>query len=546
MIHPIVRRLFVAGALGAFGACLPTVTVADVTPHHLRLTTNGGDITTLNRHLSSQYTVSLLSQLTAAYLVRFDTNNRPVPELALELPTKANGGISADGKTITWHLRHGVRWSDGAPFSADDVVFTTNKVILNPANNDLSYSDFKDAIVSVAAPDRFTVVYRLTKAQAFNIPTFFSSAGANPSILPKHLLQNYATINQAPYNALPVGIGPFRFTSWVRSDRVEMEANPYYWRGQPKLKRLTFFLAPPQAVAAMIEAHDVDLVFGSLDAQTRERLAAAGKIKVLSTPAMGFYALGFNVLHPIAGDVRVREAVRLAIDRKALVRRRIVHGFATTGESVVPPGLVYTPPAPPSIGFDPAGARSLLDRAGWIVQSDGIRAKAGQRLTLALSYEIDQSPQDPLVEYLRQALRDVGIEIESKAVASARFWDQYASGGELYRGSWDMTFLSWQFPASGDLDNLLACNQFPPAGQNVDRFCDPAMDRILAAFSKSSDPATRRALLGQEMQILATSVPWIPLEIPASNYAFDPRLTGFQPNTLTPLDAPMMMNVDLQ
>ncbi len=126
---------------------------------------------------------------------------------------RPNGGVSKDGLTITWHLRHGVKWSDGAPFDADDVVFSTNAVN-NPANNEVG-RDGWDLITKIDEPDKYTVVYHLKKPYSGYLPSFFGSAGANPCILPKHILGNLPNINTAPYNAKPIGIGPFRYVEWV-------------------------------------------------------------------------------------------------------------------------------------------------------------------------------------------------------------------------------------------------------------------------------------------------------------------------------------------
>ena len=134
--------------------------------------------------------------MTMAWLVKWDENNNPYPELATEVPTKANGGVSKDGLTITYHLRKGVKWSDGAPFDADDVVFTT-KVILNPATNEVGRLGW-DQITKIDEPDKYTVVYHMKKPYSPFVTTFFSTAGANPCILPKHLLDKLPNINNAP------------------------------------------------------------------------------------------------------------------------------------------------------------------------------------------------------------------------------------------------------------------------------------------------------------------------------------------------------------
>lgn len=542
MVKQILLGLGIALALTLASQPFPVIGAGPVVSAHvLRVTTAEGDVSTLNRHLSADYAVSLLSQLTSAYLVRYDRNDKPIPELATVLPSKANRGISADGKTIVWHLRRGVRWSDGVPFSADDVVYTV-KAVLNPANNALAYSDFKALVTNVEEPNRFTILFRLHHPYAGFIPTLFGSAGANPCILPKHVLAAYSTMNQVPYNALPVGIGPFRYTKWVRGDRIELQANPYYWRGPPKLARIVFLMVGDDATAmTMLQTHALDLFIGPGPASLA-RLSLMQGVRVLMQPSMEFAVLAFNVRHPVVADVRIRRAVEMAIDRGALLRK-IRRGFGSVQESIVPPGLPITP-SMPLVRYNLAGARALLDRAGWPVQPDGIRAKNGTRLSLAVSYDAQSTTQSGTVEYVRAMLHDAGIELRTKAVASARFWDTYAAGGELFAGNWDATFVTWTFPSSGDLSNLLACNQFPPAGQNIDRFCDASLDRAMAAYAASYDLARSNASMQRAAEILARDLPMISLNIPVDGYAMTSRVERFAPGSLTPLDVPTMMDVD--
>src|ERR1700685_175252 len=127
-------------------------------PHTLRIG-DTQDFDSLNPHLATAITLGNLSQLTMAYLVRYGRANRPVPDLATIVPTQENGGVSKDGLTITWHLRRGVKWSDGAPFDGDDVVFSTN-VVNNPANNEVG-RDGWDLISKMDEPDKYTVIYHL-------------------------------------------------------------------------------------------------------------------------------------------------------------------------------------------------------------------------------------------------------------------------------------------------------------------------------------------------------------------------------------------------
>ena len=227
-----------------------------------------------------------------AYLVKWDEHNQPYPELATEVPTQANGGVSKDGLTITYHLRKGVRWSDGAPFDADDVVFSTN-VVLNPANNEVGRLGW-DQITKIDEPDKYTVVYHLKKPYSPFVETFFSTAGANPCILPKHLLAQYPNINHVAYNSLPIGIGPFKYERWDRAQEIVLVPNPLYWRGQPKLKEIIFKIVPDRnTVLSQLQAKEIDM-WDLVPGAYLSRVQAIPGVSVLRQPSYFFNHLDFN------------------------------------------------------------------------------------------------------------------------------------------------------------------------------------------------------------------------------------------------------------
>src|SRR3984885_13705729 len=130
-----LRALASIGAIALLCSCTKSGQTTAPT-HALTMADGSGDVTSLNSHLFTELTLGYISELTEGYLVKYDVQNHPYPELVTEIPTLTNGGISPDGKTITWHLRKGVRWSDGAPFDGDDVVWSTNAVN-NPAHNEI-------------------------------------------------------------------------------------------------------------------------------------------------------------------------------------------------------------------------------------------------------------------------------------------------------------------------------------------------------------------------------------------------------------------------
>jgi peptide/nickel transport system substrate-binding protein len=497
-------------------------------------------VPTLNPHLFTETTLGYISQMTQGYLVKYDAQNRPYPELLTVIPTQANGGISKDGDTITWHLRKGVRWSDGVPFNADDVIFST-QVVLNPANNEVG-RDGWNLITKMDEPDKYTVVYHLKHPYSPYIPTFFGSAGANPSVLPKHLLARFPNINNVAYNSKPVGIGPFRVADWKRGDSIELEANPYYFRGAPKLARITYKLIPSRdTLLTLLQTGDVELwpeVPPSYIYQTK----AVSRVHTDVRPGIFYAHLDFNVTRPLVSDVRVREAIRYAIDRREMVAK-ISHGYAILQESIIPPVLPFAPKGIPFFEHDPVKARQLLDQAGWKVGPGGIRVKNGQRLSLQFPYYTGVSTADDTVEMIREELRAVGIEIETRKYAPAMFFAPYQNGGIVYGAKWDMTMFSWQGLPVADISNTMECNQIPPNGQNVLHYCNAKLDALMEQLKLTYDPKRQAELLAREIRMIVADVPTIVLDVQDVGYAHSPALTGYDPGAFTPFD--QMKDVDI-
>ncbi|MBC5827768.1 MAG: hypothetical protein GIW99_08830, partial [Candidatus Eremiobacteraeota bacterium] len=149
-----------------------------------------------------------LSMFWAGYLFNWNDSNQFEPELATEVPSLQNGGISKDGLQITYHLRKGVKWQDGAPFGADDVIYTYRQ-IMNPNNNVASRVGY-ELITNIDKKDDYTIAVHLRRRYAPFIASFFTMSGTPYPVLPKHLLSKYSDINRVPYNSLPVGTGPFK------------------------------------------------------------------------------------------------------------------------------------------------------------------------------------------------------------------------------------------------------------------------------------------------------------------------------------------------
>jgi peptide/nickel transport system substrate-binding protein len=499
-------------------------------PHVLRWTA-GEDISTLNPTLSSQGVVSYLSELTMAWLIRWNRNNEPEPELATEVPTKANGGVGKDGLTITYHIRKGVRWSDGAPFNADDVVWSF-KAVLNPANNILGRAGW-DRISSIGEPDKYTVIVHLRKPYSPFLETFFSTAAINPCIMPKHLLAALPNINNAPYNALPVGIGPFKYKRWERGIRVELVANPLYFRGAPKLAAIDYEIVSNQnTIVTELQGHQLDLWFPVPPSIFATQLRGMAGFDSISEPGYLFNHLDFNVTSPALRDPVVRLALKYATNRPELIAK-IGHGIGILQDQPAPKTAPYWDPNIRVLPFDPARAGALLDRDGWKRGPGGIRRKGGVALSLLTISNTGNTAGDRTIDLLRSYWQQIGVEITVKRYNSALLFD---NNGPLYKGRWDVAFFAWGVDAMGDLSNLYACDQIPPNGQNILRWCNARADRAMHDLYAQYEQAGRNkddAILFEELN---KDVPTIVENGRVNIFFFNRDLRNFHPNGVSPFD----------
>lgn len=509
------------------------------TPHVLKYA-DAEDVQTLNPMLSQQVPLSYMSSMTAAFLVKWDHRNLPYPELATEVPTKSNGGISADGLTITYHLRKGLRWSDGAPLTADDVVWTYH-AIMNPANNVTSRTGW-DLITKVDEPDKTTVVFHLKQPYSPFVVTFFSSAGANPSILPEHLLAKYPNINNVPFNALPVGAGPFEYKEWVRSQKVVMVPNPYYFRGEPKLKEVDYEIIPSRdTIMTELAAHELDM-FVHVGGLYLTRGKSLPGFAELVQPAYQWGHIDFNITHPVVADPVVRHALELALDRETILKK-FSFGYGYVQEGIAPRSAPYYDPNIPLVPFDIAQANKLLDDDGWKRGPDGIRVKNGVKLNITFVLPVGTQNVEDQLEFVRSNWQKIGVAINLRKYPTPMLFGPYADGGIIYTGKFDAVLFNWFDDPIGDFSYLYGCDEIPPNGQNDLHWCNPRADAAIHAVFSHYDQAQRNADDRILFAELAKDRPQITYQGVQEGYIYNEDLKGFNPNGVSPFDD--IMNVDI-
>jgi peptide/nickel transport system substrate-binding protein len=441
------------------------------------------------------------SELLYSYLTRYDAGGHVTGDLAREVPTPENGGVSADGKTITFHLRHGVRWEDGVPVTARDVVFSY-RAVMNPANNVPERYGF-DLVDSIAAPDPYTVVIRLKRAFS-PIIGFFFGGDSNYPILPAHLLAALPSINTATFNARPVGSGPYRMERWDRGDRITLEANASYYGGRPGIERVVLpFVHDSGTIVNELYSGELDAAF-LLDASRIAQLRAIPNHRVVVTPVPYFYSLEFNLDDPVVADHAVREAIALGIDRRMLARK-ITLGVYDAETAMRGLFTWAFDPRADRLTFDPARAQQLLARDGWLPGPGGIRTKNGKPLRLQLSLPAGSDITTRYATAIAEEERAIGVDVTLRQYDREQF---IATDGPIIQGHYQIALYDVQATYDPDASWYLACDQRAPHGFNLARYCNRTVDALLHRAAATFDRAERIAAYHRVQQLIASDLPY--------------------------------------
>ena len=476
------------------------------THHGVLRMANLSDPDTLNPVIGNEQIDSDLAMLWAGYFFNWNDKNEYVPELATVVPTLKNGGISKDQKTILYHLRKGVLWQDGKPFTADDVIFTFH-AIMNKDNNVGSTVGY--ALVSaIDKVDAQTVRVHLSRPWAPFVATFFNQSGNPYPLLPAHLLAQYPDINHVDFNSHPVGTGPFIMDHWQRGSKIVFRANPHYWRGPPRLQRIEYNPVPNEnTIVTLLQSHEIDLEYNAASANYSQTSHIAGTTATL-TPFTQYGQLAINLSHPIVSDVRVRRAMWYALDSKAMIRD-ITHDVNLPAYTDQPAFLWAYNPNVVHYDYDPAKAKQLLQEAGWKPGPDGIRVKNGQRLQITLAGASGSATGNAMNVVAQRYWHDVGIDTLVKPYTTSLFFASFGANGIVQTGKFDVAFYSWLNGTDPDDSTLWMCDQWPRNGQNVYRFCNHALDAAEKMALSSNDPAVRKKAYDTIQSILADQVPAI-------------------------------------
>ena len=414
-------------------------------------------------------------------LIACDRAGNPVPALAAVVPARANGGVSRDGLTVTYHLRRGVRWHDGMPFTSADVA-ASFRAVMDPRSVVQSRHGYDD-VARVETPDPYTVRFRLKQPFAPFVATVFAESDAPYYVAPAHLLHG-GPLAQSSLNAAAVGTGPYRLVRWARGDRLELAANESYWNGRPSIERIAVrFMADENTQLVGLRGGDVDGVIG-MSANAAAQARTIPHVRVATSPLNAYWGVMMNNQRGHAtSDVRVRRALAAAIDG-ASFRANVTHGFYVPAIADLPTVLWAADRTLRPIAHDVAAARRLLASAGY-----------GPAHPLALDLAILQSSQTHRVEAvaLQSQLAALGIDVRIHPYLGNVFDAPPSQGGVLTRGRYDLALYGWYAGMDPDDSGQFLCDQLPPAGYDHSFYCSAEMDAAQRAALSSYDRSRAQA-----------------------------------------------------
>jgi peptide/nickel transport system substrate-binding protein len=453
--------------------------------------------------LSSEQVSKWITDLVFDGLVRANQRQELVGQLA------ESWEISPDGTVYTFKLRPNVTFHDGAPLTADDVIFTYETALNPPEGLALLSRSNYTGITNSLALDPLTVQFTLDKPDA----SFLSKLQAG--ILPAHLLHDNP--DWAAFHRAPVGSGPWKLARWETGQQIVFAANPDYFQGAPGLDQLIWKVVPDATVlSTQLESGEIDAAF--VAPSDLARVQANSALKTAEWLGALTY-IGLNHDRPLFQDVKLRQALNLGVDRQLIIDE-ILQGQAVLGAShITPNNWAYNSEAP-AWPYDPAQAKALLDEAGWTPGPDGIRVKDGTPLRFVLLTNSEQPERRDITQLVREQWRAIGVDVELQYLELNTFINE-----RVLKSDFDAILLA--ATVNVDPDYLRALN---PTG--FLKYNNPQVSDLLTQGRLLTSQAERKPIYDQVQQLAAEDAALVPLFYPQNVIAYRADLQGVAPTDL--------------
>jgi peptide/nickel transport system substrate-binding protein len=465
-------------------------------------------------------------------LASWDPDGNLSPVLAAEIPSLQNGGVSKDGRSVTWKLKQGVSWHDGKPFTADDCVFTW-EFAADPATASVSIGTYKD--IKVDKLDSHTIKVTFARPTPFWADPF---VGVRGMVIPKHMFEAFkgAKSREAPANLKPVGTGPYRFVDFKPGDVVRGELNPNYHQPNRPFFDTIEMKGGGDAVSAaraVIQTGEFDYAWNmQVEDDILKRMEQGGRGKASIVAGGNIEHIQLNntdpwtevdgerssvkTRHPFLTDPAVRQALNLLVDRASVQEQIYGRTGIATANFLNQPERFQSKATRYEFNVDKAN--QILDAAGWKRGGDGIRAKDGKKLKVVYQTSIN-APRQKTQQIVKQACTKAGIDVEIKSVTASVYFSSDIANPDTYTKFY--TDVQMYTTTMTQPDPELFMNQFTSwevaskdnkwQGRNITRWRNEEYDKLYRAAEAELDPVKRAALFIKMNELVIQNVVVIPV-----------------------------------
>ena len=445
-------------------------------------------------------------------LVKYDKNMNIVGDLA------ESWDISSNGLVITFHLRKGIKWHDGKPFTSADVLYTYQATI-DPKTPTAYAGDFLK-VKKVEAPDDYT--FRATYDKPF-APALISWSSAIP---PRHLLAG-KDITQSSLSRHPIGTGPYKFKEWVAGQKIVLVSNPDYFEGQPYIDgRITRIIPDTATMFLELRAQNIGMMGLTplqYTRQTENNLFQDNfnKYRYLS---FAYTYMGYNLKNPLFADKRVRQAISYAINKDEIISGVLLN-LGKPANGPYKPGTWAYNDQVKIYNYNPQKARELLSAAGWTTMNqDGILEKNGKPFTFEIVVNQGNETRQKCAEIIQRQLKEVGISVKIRVLEWSAFVTDF-----INKRRFDAVILGWTIPLDPDAYDVWHSSKTKPEELNFISYKNPEVDEMLEKGRSTFDQKERKKYYDRFQEILAEDQPYTFLYVPEALVIINKRFRGIEP-----------------
>lgn len=440
------------------------------------------------------------------------------PDLQLVGDLAKSWEVSKDGLTITFHLRKGVRFHDGKPYTSADALF--NYQFMVDDKTPTAYSGDYKQVQKAEAPDPYT--FRVTYKEPY-APGL--SSWTLPQ-MPAHLLKG-VDVRKSPLNRHPIGTGPYRFVSWQTGAKVMLRYFENYFEGRPNLDQVIYRVIPDMATL-FLELRSGGVDWMGLTALQYQRQTQTEFFKrnyrKYRYPSSSYTYLGYNLRDERFKDKRVRQALSYAIDKQEIIKG-VLLGLGQVATGPFKPGTQWYNPKVRRYPYDPAKAKALLKQAGWVdSDSDGWLDKEGRRFEFVLMTNQGNQARANTAVIIQHRLAKIGIKVDIRVIEWSAFLAYF-----LNKGRFEAVVMGWTIPPDPDLYAVWHSSNIGPNKLNMTAYRNAELDKLLVAARRTFDPAKRKALMDRAQVILAEDQPYTFLYVPDALPVVHARFQGIKP-----------------